>query len=137
MIIGLDIGTKRTGVALSSGLLAAEYGCLVATGEALITKIKEICQKERAEKLVIGLPLNSDGSPSQQTEYVIHIVEQLKAALGLPIILEDEFLTTAEAYRLMEEVGISRQQAEERIDQYSAKLILQQYLDQNDSQVLE
>lgn len=129
MILGLDIGTKRTGVALSSGLLAAEHSTLTSSGDQLVANIVALCKQERIEKIVIGLPLNSDGSHSAQTEFVLTIVERLKAELQLPIILEDEFLTTAEAYRRMGEQGISREQAEQRIDQYSAKLILQQYLD--------
>lgn len=129
MILGLDIGGKRTGVAISSGLLAAEHSTITASGDELIRQLVELCQKENIEKIIAGLPVNDDGTFSEQTHFVTGIIERLKQATDLPVILEDEFLTTGEAHRLLEAMGISRELAEKRIDQYSAQLILQQYLD--------
>lgn len=131
MILGLDIGTKRTGVAISAGAaggrIAREYSTL-AMSAGLTSQLAAICRDEAIEKIVVGLPLNEDGTPSAQAEWVEQQVLELRETLTLPVVLEDEVLTTVEARRVLTEMGLSPAQIDQRVDQYAAQLILQQFL---------
>jgi putative Holliday junction resolvase len=77
-------------------------------------------------EIVIGLPLNLKGKEGKQAKKVQYFVEELKKEISLPIILEDERLTTKEAERILKEKGVKGRK--EKIDTLSAVLILEQYL---------
>lgn len=129
MLLGLDIGTKRTGVAVSEGIIASELTTLESTGETLVQEIAGLCADEGADTLVVGLPLSTDGSDTLQAKYVREVVDQLRRVLpDIRIELVDEYLSTAEVYRRSEEMGYRRDQIEPRIDQLAAQIILQQYI---------
>ncbi len=130
MIIGLDIGTKRTGVAVSQAGFAQEHSTRIG-GENLAEQLAELCDQLKPQTIVIGLPLHSDGSLSTQAEFVQSIGDRLAELTQLPVVYVDEFLTSVEARRLLNEAGIRPEEIEERIDQASARLILQQYLNQD------
>lgn len=127
--ICLDVGDKRIGVALShSQVLSSEY-VTIENKEDVFEKIKEICQKEDAEKIIVGLPIPSKTSESEQTKKVKIFAEKLGKIINLPIILENETLTTSEALQILQDEGLTIEEAKGRVDQLSAKLILQQYLE--------
>jgi putative Holliday junction resolvase len=139
-ILGLDLGEKRIGMSISDETrqIAIPYGVLIVKPapeknftlnqgpSREIQKIKEICQKERVGEIVIGLPLNLKGKEGKQAKKVQYFVEELKKEISLPIILEDERLTTKEAERILKEKGVKGRK--EKIDTLSAVLILEQYL---------
>lgn len=129
--LGLDIGTKRIGCAISeSGVIAREYKTIAVTDtNQAIKDIISICQKENIEKIVVGLPQNMDDTESDFTKEVKDFVQKMKVRIKIPIVFEDERLTSKEAERLLKENKIKKEELKKRIDQFSAKLILEQYLE--------
>lgn len=128
MLLGLDIGNKRTGLALAVNDLAVEYTTL-SMADDLASQLQLIIEKEGITELVVGYPLYEDGRVSPQADFVRQTVEKLKPLINLPVHFEDEVLTTVEAKRLLELSGLSSDAVLERIDQTAARLILQQYID--------
>lgn len=123
MILGIDFGEKKIGLAISEGQLAAPLG-IILNDKALKQKIKEICQNERVEKIVIGL---SEGKMAKrQKEFGIKVA----GICGLPVNYQDETLTTQEAIRKMIEAG-KKKKSRRLDDAYSAALLLQSYLEAN------
>ena len=137
-VMGLDLGDKRIGVALSDPLGWTAQGLDVITGgggaKGDIRRIKEIAVKHEVGKVVVGLPLNMDGSAGPRAEKARDFAGRLAAALGLPVELWDERLTTAEAERLLIEADVRRAGRRRVIDKMAAVLILQNYLDRKGSE---
>lgn len=129
-LLALDIGKKRIGVAISSsGIISREYETILNTSfDNVLARLREIIAKEEIEKLIVGLPKSMDGQDSDYTKYVREFSRDLKKHLKVGIVLEDERLTTNEAKRQLINLGASDDEISSRIDQYAAKLILDQYL---------
>lgn len=129
--LGLDVGKKRIGVAISeSGVIASEYKTIIVSDiNQIIRDIINICQKKEIQKIILGLPKNMDGSESEFTKEVRNFVEKMKKQIKIPILFEDERLTSKEAERLLKEQNVDFTKIKKRIDQFSAKLILEQYLE--------
>ena len=129
-ILALDVGRKRIGLAISqSGILVQEFLTMDNKESSSFTEIAEIIEDEGIEKLVIGLPKNMDGTDAEITKYVEEFSKKLSAIISIPVDFEDERLTTKEAERQLRNSGLNHEEIEKRIDQYSAKLILEQYLE--------
>ncbi|MDI6604156.1 MAG: Holliday junction resolvase RuvX [Thermoanaerobacteraceae bacterium] len=132
-IIGLDLGDKTIGIAVSdpSGLIAQGMKTIRRTVENEdIEEIKKIVENFMVEEIVVGFPKNMNGSIGPQGEKVIRFVENLKKEISLPIFLWDERLTTVEANRmLIEKADVRRSKRKLVIDKVAATLILQSYLD--------
>ena len=129
-IIGLDIGTKRIGVAISDEecIIARGLNSIERDGKE-IEKIKEIIKKYNVEKIVYGLPLRMDGSISSQTEVAVSFISKLKEEISIPLLPWDERLSTKQAETILIEADISRKKRKKLIDKLSAQIILQNYLD--------
>lgn len=129
-LIALDIGKKRIGVAISgSGIIAREYETIKNENfEKIVNHLNDLIDNESIDKLIIGLPKSMDGSDSEYTKYVRDFTNELKSVIKKPVVFEDERLTTNEARRQLIGLGASDEEIKKRIDQYSAKLILDQYL---------
>lgn len=134
-ILSLDIGTKKIGVAYSEyELLADEFCTIKFTDEnQAMMEILFLIKGKNVNKLIIGLPKNSNGSDSQQTSHVREFNKKMKqkiksAKLKVEIFFEDEELTSKEAERILFNQGKSLEEVRERRDQLAAKLILDQYL---------
>jgi len=129
-IIGLDIGTKRIGVAISDEecIIARGLNSIERNGKE-IEKIKELIKKYNVEKIVYGLPLKMDGSISAQTEIVVSFISKLKNEVAIPLLPWDERLSTKQAETILIEADISRKKRKKFIDKLSAQIILQNYLD--------
>lgn len=132
-IIGLDIGDKRVGVAI------AQEGAIVARpfvtynraqGEAE-KQILKLLEKESVSLIVAGLPLNQNDEPTLQSERTVRFCERLKKRSKVGIIYEDEYLSSREAQEVLGASGRGRHRQAE-IDQVSAAIILQRYLDRQD-----
>jgi putative Holliday junction resolvase len=131
-ILGLDIGRKTIGVALSdeAGITAQPLKVIRRSSLARdLEDVFSIARENDVEKIVAGLPLNMNGTQSSTTEFVLKFVEMLKKAGELPVVTWDERLSTAAVERLLIEGDMSRGRRKEVIDKMAASYILQGYLD--------
>ncbi|HHY80461.1 MAG TPA: Holliday junction resolvase RuvX [Thermoanaerobacter sp.] len=132
-IMGLDVGDKTIGVAISdlSGTIAQGLTTIKrSSNKKDFERIKQIINEYEVGMIIVGLPKNMSGTLGPQGQKVVRFVEHLKEAFNIPIILWDERLTTVEAERvLIEKADISRAKRKEVIDKLAAVLILQNYLD--------
>ncbi|MBT1279784.1 Holliday junction resolvase RuvX [Thermoanaerobacter sp. CM-CNRG TB177] len=132
-IMGLDVGDKRIGIAISdlSGTIAQGLTTIKrSSNKKDFERIKQIINEYEVGMIIVGLPKNMNGTLGPQGQKVVRFVEHLKKAFSIPIILWDERLTTVEAERvLIEKADISRAKRKEVIDKLAAVLILQNYLD--------
>ncbi len=136
--MGLDVGEKRIGIALSDELLLVAHGhsVLERTGIKKDTShIMEIAKTNGCSKIVLGLPLNMDGSSGLQarlTEEFGKALENKLRSNGLPnveIIYRDERLTSLMAEKVLLEADVKRKDRKAVIDKMAAVIILQSYLD--------
>lgn len=133
--LGLDLGTKSLGLALSdrTGLIASFYKNISYTDEdKLLEEMKDIVEKEHVEKLVLGLPKNMDNSLGWRSTETIEFKEKLEKMLDKEVILEDERLTTKIAENMLIDFDLSRKKRKKVIDGVSAVIILQSYLDRKE-----
>jgi putative Holliday junction resolvase len=131
VLMGLDPGTKTIGVALcDAGWRFATAGKTIIRRKFAQDKaqIAQIIAERAVKALVIGLPLNMDGSPSPRSQSARAMARNL-ADLGLPILMWDERWSTQAAERAMIEQDFSRAKRAERIDSHAAALILQAAID--------
>jgi putative Holliday junction resolvase len=126
--IGLDVGEKRIGVAFCDGQvrIAVPYG-VVAMNDQAVIEIEKLIDRFRATVLVVGLPRNNQGKETKQSQYVRDFVEKLRP-LGLPIVLQDESLTSVEAEQRLQGLPL---QEKGKIDAEAAAIILSDYLEAN------
>lgn len=131
-ILGLDIGEKRIGIAISDELCFTAQGLDVIerknNGED-INKIAEIVSRYNVVKIVVGLPKNMDGSVGPSGEEVKKYVNKLQNALEVEVDFWDERLSTVAAEKTLIEADISRKKRKKVIDKMAAVFILQNYLD--------
>ena len=136
-IIGIDYGQKRIGVALSdcSGTIATPYKVVECKCEKMaINEILRICEDTGADKIIVGLPLNMNGSSGKMAESVKSFCDSLRHTTGLPVEKWDERLSSAQAERVLLEGDVRRSKRKQVIDKIAAQMILQGYLDsQEDS----
>ncbi|GFN36024.1 Holliday junction resolvase RuvX [Tepidimicrobium xylanilyticum] len=131
-IMGLDIGDKTIGVAISDPLLLTAQGLKTIRRESYkkdIDEIKELINEYNVTKLVIGLPKNMNNTIGVQGEKVLKFVDKLKGKVDIEIVLQDERLTTVAAERILLEGDVSRKNRKKVIDKVAATYILQNYLD--------
>lgn len=134
-IMGLDVGSKTIGVAISDPLGFTAQGLEIIKineekEEFGFARLSELVKKYHVEKFVIGLPKNMNNTSGPRVEASQSYGKQLEKLFGLPIIYQDERLSTVEAERMLVEQGdISRNKRKKVIDKLAAQLILQNYLD--------
>jgi putative Holliday junction resolvase len=137
-VMGLDIGEKRIGIAISDPLCYTAQGKTVMERRGVgndIQTIKDLVSAEEVTALVVGLPKNMDGTLGEGAERVLTFVRMLEGALSMAIILWDERWTTVEATRVLLEADMTRQKRRKVVDKVAAVLILQGYLDSLDHHV--
>ena len=131
--VGLDVGDKRIGVAVSdSGLIANAVGNIDRLGydfEADIQKTVDKITELGAEEIVVGLPKNMNGTIGPSAQTVMEFADALKEKIKLPIHFWDERLTTVEAHKMMIDAGMRRDKRKKNVDRIAAVLILQGFLD--------
>lgn len=131
IIMAVDLGLKRTGVAVSDRSEGFAFPkCVIKEhNEArLIEKIAESAKENAAEMLVVGLPKNMDGSLGFRAKECADIAEKLKAATGLAVQLWDERCTTVLAHTALNITDTRGKKRKETIDAVAAVLILESYL---------
>lgn len=125
-IIGVDWGARRTGVAVSDEsheFVFTRPVILTRAGESVAPKIADIARVENAVGIVVGLPLRSDGTPSETTNAVRQMVDELNKLTDLPICWVEEILTSIIA---QEQMGrVRRDDIKQKLDSESARVILE------------
>jgi putative Holliday junction resolvase len=130
--MGLDVGEKRIGVALSDplGIIASALTVVGRkTEEAALKQIIELVRENEVERIVVGLPRSLDGSLGRQAQAVQSFVGLLEKGTQLSVVTWDERLSTVAAERALLEMGMKRDKRKKRRDSLAASFILQGYLD--------
>ena len=131
-ILGIDYGDTRTGLAISdiSGYLASPAGTINETSQKLAAKkVSEEAKNLKAEKIVLGMPRNMNGTYGERAEKTKTFAEILRELTGLEVILIDERLTTVSATNILNKTDTKGKKRKGVIDTLSACIILQSYLD--------
>lgn len=131
-VLGLDIGDRTIGVAVSDPLGYTAQGITTIRRKREdidIEELKKICNEYKVDTIVSGLPKNMNGTIGPQSEKVIEFCDLLKNELNIPIKMWDERLTTVAATRAMLEADLSRAKRKKIVDKMAATYILQGYLD--------
>jgi putative Holliday junction resolvase len=130
--LGIDFGEKRVGLAISdpSGSVAVPLGAVRrASDRGAAAEIAEIARREGVERLVVGEPVNLDGSRGPAALRARRFAERLGRASGLPWELVGEALTSVEAEARLREAGVDPRREPERVDAVAAQILLQEALD--------
>lgn len=129
--LGIDLGERRIGIALSSGSVASPLHTLERSGDRSVDhrKILDLAEEWEVDTLVVGLPLSLDGSEGPAAALVREELVQLTAATGLAVVPYDERLTTVTATRLLREGEVPGRSRRQMVDQVAAAVMLQAWLD--------
>lgn len=133
-ILGLDIGDKRIGVAISDpfGVTAAGLETIERkTLQADLNAVKQLAERHGAVEIVVGLPQHIDGTPDPQAEEVKSFCRGLARVTGLPIIYEDERMTTISTIRTLTLQGVKTEE-NKVVDMQQAATMLQKFLDRKE-----
>lgn len=134
-VMGLDLGTKTIGVAISDALLITAQPVETITRKdpdklrKSLARIEELILQNEVELIVLGYPKNMDDSIGERAQFSEMFKEKLERRTGLEVILWDERLTTIAADEVLMESGVRREDRKKYIDQIAAQFILQEYLD--------
>ena len=133
-IAAVDFGDVRTGLAFSdlTGLISGRALTLICKSrQELIERIISEVNAEKAEKIVVGLPLNMDGSEGGRAEKARNFAALLQEQTNIPVVMWDERQSSVTANRLLSDSGKKRQKQRAKVDAVAASVILQSYLDAN------
>ena len=129
MYLGLDIGEVRTGIALCEGEPFIALPLITTSTQSLIDNLARLIDQHRTKVIVIGLPLNMNGQEGKQAQYVRKIAEQIEVNFPIKVEFFDERLTTQESLKALRVAGIKASKGKKHVDEMSAQIILQTYLD--------
>ncbi len=132
-IMSLDVGTKHIGIAVSDelGITANGLETLKRSGiKKDFLKLKNIVSELNIERIVVGIPYNTDGTISKSGESIKKFAIKLEKELSLPVDYVNETFTTIDAEKYLLEANMSRKKRKRVIDKLSAVIILQEYLEQ-------
>ena len=130
--MGLDMGSKRIGLALSDELEITAHGLPTlyrTTSEKDLQMLLTIAHQHKVEKIVIGLPKNMDGTLGKAAQKVISFAQCVQKLIRIPVEVWDERLSTVAVSRTLLEANMSRRRRKKVVDKLSAVYILQGYLD--------
>ena len=132
--LGLDLGSKTLGVAISdrTNCIASVYTTLRFENEdyhELISPLKEIIEKEEIKTLILGLPKNMNNTLGERALITLNFKEMLENNLKIPVIMEDERLTSVISNNVLIKADMSRKKRKKKVDGMAAVIILQGYLD--------
>jgi len=134
--IGLDVGSKTIGVAVSDAMgWTAQPIETIAINEQVndfgYKRLKELIKEYEVTKAVVGLPKNMNGTIGPRGEICMQFAQNFEKKFNIPVVLWDERLTTMAAERVLLEADVSRSKRKKVIDKMAAVMILQGYLDRN------
>ena len=131
--VGIDLGEKRIGVAVSDSdsRVATPYETVIRSGsrDQDHAQIRGIVEEVGAEILVVGLPLSLDGTEGKAAAKVREEAEHLRQAVPIPLEMRDERLTTVEAERVLQDQGLDASERRKVVDKVAASIILQAWMD--------
>lgn len=132
--MAIDYGAKAIGVAISDELLLTARPLTTIRREKLkyarvVGRVLELVAENDVATLVVGLPLNMDGTRGAAVERVESFISDLRQGLSIPIVTVDERLTSHEADQMLREMGVSLRERHAKSDEYAATIILQDYID--------
>ena len=133
-ILAIDYGKKRTGLAVTDPLKIIANGLTTVNTQELFDYLNAYVAKEEVEKIIIGLPYQLDGSPTDATPSVLHCIRRLKNSFpNIPVVPFDEQFSSKLASRAMVELGMKKKdrQKKELIDEIAATILLQEYMQAN------
>lgn len=131
-LLGLDVGTKTIGVAVSDPMGWTAQGVTVirrSSKENDLQALQGLLDEYQVDKFVVGLPRRTDGSYGPETEKIYEFGSELEREFGLPVEYWDERFSTVAAQRILLEGDVSRAKRRQVIDKVAATVILQAYLD--------
>lgn len=131
-LLAIDYGRKRTGLAVSDTLQIIANGLTTVSTHELLNFLRDYCQREPVEQFVLGLPTQTNGQASENQQRVRQFAAQLAKALPhIPIAYHDERFTSVLAHQTMMESGIGRKRRQDKalVDEISATIILQSYME--------
>lgn len=129
--LGLDVGTRTIGLAVTDPTSRLAFPLRTLARRSVVKDADElarICTAERVGALVFGLPLGLDGEEGRTAHLARQVAEALTTRTGLPLVWVDERFSTVEAERRLREAGAPAARRKELIDQYSAVVILEDWL---------
>ena len=132
--LGLDLGSKTLGIAISdrTNFIASVYKTIFFKDEdysSLIEPLKEIVKNEDIGTIVLGLPKNMNNSLGPRALITLEFKEMIEKELNIPIVMEDERLTSVISNNILISANISRNKRKKKVDGMAAEIILQSYLD--------
>jgi len=131
-ILGIDYGERRLGFAVSDemGIIAMPL-CVVTVEHPrhALAEVQRLVQEKQAGQVVIGMPLNMNGTRGPASEAVARFVTRLSTAISIPVATWDERLSSKAAERILIDADVRRKKRKGVIDQLAAQIILQSYLD--------
>ncbi len=131
-LIGLDLGSKRIGVSIcdEKQLIATPFKTIKrSTAKNLVDQLKTIITDNNIKAIIIGNPLNMDGSSGSSTQSVKDTTQNIEKSINLPICLWDERLSTVGAFNLSSQLDVNVSKREKKIDENAAAFILQGAID--------
>lgn len=134
--LGIDYGEKRIGLAISDelGIIAGKLKTIEGSSlDNVFIELKKLIQEYLVDGIVVGVPKKFDGGESIQTVKVKNFIGSLREKINLPVYEWSEILTSRESERVLISASVSRKKRKNVIDQLSAVLILQNYLDSRKS----
>lgn len=136
VLLGLDVGDVRIGVAVTDVLGSGAHPLCTLTRtnrQRDITAIRDLVSIHNVERIIVGLPISLDGTIGEQAEKIQKFGDRLAQALEIPVEFRDEKFTTTEAEDILEQAEVDPKDRKKLIDQVSAVIILNEYLN-NDSE---
>jgi putative Holliday junction resolvase len=129
--LAIDYGQKHTGLAICDAgeMIASPLAVLTAGQGGLIPKITDVIDRENVEAIVLGLPLNMDGTAGAQAKRVRSFAEQMRRHIDIPIHFHDERLSSFDAEKKLAGLGLTRKKKKKHLDAVAAASILQSFLD--------
>jgi putative Holliday junction resolvase len=130
--LSIDYGQKRTGLAICDAgeMIASPLKVLMVAQSELVAGIADIINREKVEAVVLGLPLNMDGTAGRQVKRVQKFAAQMKECIDIPIHFQDERLSSFDAEGKLAGTELTRKKKKKRLDAVAAASILQSFLDQ-------
>ncbi len=133
-LMGLDFGSKTVGVAVSDELEMTATGVEIVRRESpnklrrTLARIGELIKEYDVNTVILGYPVMLDGSEGERVEKTKEFAQMLERRTGVQIVFQDERLTTVEAYEIMDQMGIKKDDRYKYVDMLAAKFILEDYL---------
>ena len=132
ILLGVDYGDARTGLATNAGTFAFGAGCVRAEGmKKTAQAVADAAVSKKAELIVVGNPLNMNGTEGPRSEKCRAFAAMLEEMANIPVVLYDERLTTVNAHNILSELNVRGKKRKDNVDELSATLILQDYIDRN------